>query len=88
MSFRVKRNTMLHKVLDPAREAAIQEEIARGHRYVIDGGLRRVPPYYFTYLTFCKQRWIGQFSLLAAQQQRRWLAILMRHNWGSCSGQG
>ena len=60
MSFRVKRNTMLHKVLDPAREAAIQEEIARGHRYVIDGGLRRVPPYYFTYLTFCKQRWIGR----------------------------
>lgn len=59
--FRVKNNTMLHKVLkDPAREAAIQEEIAQGAQWVIDGPLRRVPPYYFTYLTFCKQRWLDR----------------------------
>lgn len=59
--FRVKNNTMLHKVLkDPAREAAIQEEIAQGAQWIIDGPLRRVPPYYFTYLTFCKQRWLDR----------------------------
>lgn len=52
---------MLRKALgDPNREAAIQDEIEEGAKYVIDGGIRRVPPYYFTYLTFCKQRWIGR----------------------------
>lgn len=64
MSFRAKNNTMLHKVLkDPAREIAINEEIAKGASWVIDGNLRRVPPYFYTYLTFCKQRWIGRTLL-------------------------
>jgi tRNA pseudouridine synthase 8/2,5-diamino-6-(5-phospho-D-ribitylamino)-pyrimidin-4(3H)-one deaminase len=35
----------------------ICEEEAEGARYVIDGALRRVPPYFFTYLTYCKLRW-------------------------------
>lgn len=56
-----KRNTLLEKVLqDPAREIAIAEENTGGAKYIIDGELRRVPPYYFTYLTFCKERWIGR----------------------------
>lgn len=40
-----------------AQEHTIADEVAQGAKYVIDGPLRRVPPYYFTYLTFCKQRW-------------------------------
>lgn len=35
----------------------IEEEEAEGASYVIDGRLRRVNPYYFTYLTYCKLRW-------------------------------
>ncbi|ODV92857.1 hypothetical protein CANCADRAFT_22508 [Tortispora caseinolytica NRRL Y-17796] len=35
----------------------IAEEIASGANYELDGPLRRVPPYYFTYLTHCKERW-------------------------------
>lgn len=35
----------------------IAEEEAEGAKYVIDGKLRRVTPYYFTYLTYCKLRW-------------------------------
>lgn len=45
------------KLDDPEREIQIQDEIAKGAKYVIDGPLRRVPPYYYTYLTFTKQRW-------------------------------
>lgn len=55
---------MLHHILkDPAREVAINQEISKGAKWVIEGPLRRVPPYYYTYLTFCKQRWIGQTLL-------------------------
>lgn len=35
----------------------IEEEEAEGAGYVIDGPLRRVNPYYFTYMTYCKLRW-------------------------------
>ncbi|KAG2734651.1 hypothetical protein G9P44_002657 [Scheffersomyces stipitis] len=35
----------------------IEEEEAEGASYIIDGRLRRVHPYYFTYLTYCKMRW-------------------------------
>ncbi len=28
--------------------------------YIIDGPLRRLEPYYFTYMTHCKERWIGR----------------------------
>lgn len=38
----------------------ILEEEAEGASYVIDGRLRRVNPYYFTYLTYCKLRWRGR----------------------------
>lgn len=72
MAFRTKRNSMLHQVLkDPAREVAINEEIAKGAQWIIEGPLRRVPPYYFTYLTFCKQRWIGQQLLSVFTQEFR-----------------
>lgn len=36
---------------------SIEDEVAQGAQYVIENGLRKVPPYYFTYLTFCKMRW-------------------------------
>ena len=35
----------------------IEEEEAEGAKYIIDGRLRKVLPYYFTYLTYCKLRW-------------------------------
>lgn len=28
--------------------------------YYLEGGLRRVAPYHFTYNTYCKQRWRGK----------------------------
>lgn len=44
-----------HDKLEP--DKTIHEEEAEGAQYVIDGRLRRVSPYYFTYLTYCKLRW-------------------------------
>lgn len=38
-------------------EISIEDDMTQGARYVIDGHLRRLPPYYFTYLTYCKLRW-------------------------------
>lgn len=35
----------------------IHEEETEGAGYVLDGRLRRVLPYFFTYLTYCKLRW-------------------------------
>lgn len=35
----------------------IREKEAEGAAFVIDGPLRRVTPYNFTYLTYCKLRW-------------------------------
>lgn len=35
----------------------IHEEETEGATYVVDGPLRRVTPYFFTYLTYCKLRW-------------------------------
>lgn len=35
----------------------IHEEETEGAGYILDGRLRRVLPYYFTYLTYCKLRW-------------------------------
>lgn len=67
--FRIKRQQMDALETSPAtqvgsensngvaEETTIADEVAQGAKYVIDGSLRRVPPYYFTYLTFCKQRW-------------------------------
>ncbi|CUM68300.1 uncharacterized protein PRCAT00006022001 [Priceomyces carsonii] len=42
---------------DLPRHKTIQEEESEGASYTIDGALRRVNPYYFTYLTYCKMRW-------------------------------
>ncbi|EGV63304.1 pseudouridine synthase [Yamadazyma tenuis ATCC 10573] len=39
------------------KSKTISEEETEGASYIIDGALRRVPPYFFTYLTFCKLRW-------------------------------
>ncbi|WPK24890.1 hypothetical protein PUMCH_002189 [Australozyma saopauloensis] len=36
---------------------SIHEEETEGALYIIEGPLRRVTPYYFTYLTYCKLRW-------------------------------
>lgn len=66
--FRIKRQQMDANETTPGEqvgqqiegvssETTIADEVAQGAKYVIDGNLRRVPPYYFTYLTFCKERW-------------------------------
>lgn len=39
------------------QKRTIHEEESEGASYIIDGRLRRVPPYFFTYLTYCKMRW-------------------------------
>lgn len=38
-------------------DGTIHEKETQGAAYVIDGPLRRVTPYNFTYLTYCKLRW-------------------------------
>lgn len=67
--FRVKRQTTQARSTVPSQqvgqsvtqgidgEISIEDETTQGAKYIIDGPLRRVPPYYFTYLTFCKMRW-------------------------------
>lgn len=39
------------------KHKTIQEEETEGASYIIDGRLRRVNPYFFTYMTYCKLRW-------------------------------
>lgn len=39
------------------KNKTIHEEETEGASYVIEGRLRRVTPYFFTYLTYCKLRW-------------------------------
>lgn len=39
------------------KHKTIHEEETEGASYIIDGRLRRVNPYFFTYLTYCKMRW-------------------------------
>lgn len=39
------------------KNKTIFDEEAEGAGYIIDGRLRRVKPYFFTYLTYCKMRW-------------------------------
>lgn len=39
------------------QKKTIFEEESEGAGYIIDGRLRRVPAYFFTYLTYCKMRW-------------------------------
>lgn len=40
-----------------SQKKTIFEEETEGAGYIIEGRLRRVPPYFFTYLTYCKMRW-------------------------------
>ncbi|KAK7678627.1 hypothetical protein QCA50_018350 [Cerrena zonata] len=39
------------------KHKTIEEEEVEDARYFIDGRLRRVNPYFFTYMTYCKMRW-------------------------------
>lgn len=71
--FRMKRQTIDKKTLTAyqqlggeesndhtntlSKTKTIHEEEAEGAGYEIDGRLRRVNPYFFTYLTYCKMRW-------------------------------
>lgn len=68
--FRMKRQTIDKQTLTAyeqmggnhndktiVQHKTIQEEETEGASYIIDGRLRRVNPYYFTYLTYCKMRW-------------------------------
>lgn len=48
--FRIKSQTLDKLIL-------IKEEESEGAKYIIEGRLRRVNPYFFTYLTYCKLRW-------------------------------
>ena len=38
-----------------SNEITIADEVAQGAKYVIDGNLRRVPPYYFHLLNFLQR---------------------------------
>jgi tRNA pseudouridine synthase 8/2,5-diamino-6-(5-phospho-D-ribitylamino)-pyrimidin-4(3H)-one deaminase len=53
--FRLKQHD-----IDALNNSTIQDDAAEGAKYIIDGRLRRVPPYYFTHLTYCKQRWMDR----------------------------
>lgn len=58
--FRVKRALFDSKKLasgDQEQVKTIHEEETEGASYIIDGKFRKVTPYYFTYLTYCKLRW-------------------------------
>lgn len=59
LGFRVKQQSIdKDKVSSEAEPSkTIFEEETEGALYVIEGPLRRTTPYYFTYLTYCKQRW-------------------------------
>ncbi|MCH0628449.1 RluA family pseudouridine synthase [Kocuria palustris] len=67
--FRIRQQVMDKTHLTAAKQMdnadldaskTIDEEESEGASYVFDGGLRRVTPYYFTYLTYAKQRWLGR----------------------------
>lgn len=73
LGFRMKRQTIDKRTLTAyqqlggeesnddtntlSKTKTIHEEEAEGASYTIDGRLRRVNPYFFTYLTYCKMRW-------------------------------
>lgn len=59
VGFRLKQQSVdKHVVVSTGNSLkTIKEEESEGALYVIDGPLRRVTPYYFTYLTYCKLRW-------------------------------
>ncbi|KAM9939426.1 hypothetical protein OXX80_001075 [Metschnikowia pulcherrima] len=59
LGFRLKQQSVDKNVLISTGEKTktIHEEETEGANYEIEGPLRRVTPYFFTYLTYCKLRW-------------------------------
>lgn len=59
LGFRLKQQSVDKNLLvsEASDSKTIHEEETEGANYVVDGPLRRVTPYYFTYLTYCKLRW-------------------------------
>ena len=59
LGFRLKQHSIDKHAVKSAVDdlKTISEEESEGALYVIDGPLRRVTLYYFTYLTYCKLRW-------------------------------
>lgn len=56
LGFRLKQQSVDKNILLSGSKT-IHEEESQGAVYVVEGRLRRVTPYYFTYLTYCKLRW-------------------------------
>lgn len=48
---------------DPSVPVEIEDDAAEGAKYVVEGPLRRVTPYFYTYLTWCKERWRDRLLL-------------------------
>lgn len=59
LGFRLKQQSVDKDLLvsEGNTDKTIHEEETEGATYIVDGALRRVTPYYFTYLTYCKLRW-------------------------------
>lgn len=59
LGFRLKQQSVDKDLvsLSANDSKTIHEEETEGAKYVLEGPLRRVTPYYFTYLTYCKLRW-------------------------------
>lgn len=59
LGFRLKQQSVdkNHLASTGGNNKTIHEEETEGAHYEIDGPLRRVTPYFFTYLTYCKLRW-------------------------------
>lgn len=58
LGFRLKQQSVdKDLVVTENGTKTIHEEETEGAHYIVDGALRRVTPYYFTYLTYCKLRW-------------------------------
>lgn len=57
MGFRLKQQAVDSKITSSEGGKTIHEEETEGAEYFLEGPLRRVTPYFFTYLTYCKLRW-------------------------------
>lgn len=55
--FRLRQQAVDSKIELAGDGKTILEEETEGARYVVEGDLRRVTAYFFTYLTYCKLRW-------------------------------
>lgn len=59
------------EILAPPPKTAVTPCDPWPRPYILDGGLRRVAPYHFTYNTFCKERWRGREILEIFQDEFR-----------------